>query len=105
MATETLSREQLIEELREIEGSYTYEITPEKQRRAREIIHILRQCKCRTCGKQYHADKSRADLQGFCSAKCLHQRAKQCGYRKNGSRSEYICLAARNAVGSVYVTK
>ncbi len=62
-------------------------------------------CICRNCGKQYDADKSRADYKGYCSQKCLHAMAKRLGYNKKYEKSwlstEYAVLARNKKLGSV----
>lgn len=73
-------------------------------------------CKCRTCGKVYDEDKTRADYKGYCSQKCFHQKAKELGYRKGQTEmrrgwrtpqsiSEYDVLKRHKQVGSVFVTE
>lgn len=102
----TTERERLTDELREIEGSYSREITPAKQRRAREIIKILRTCRCRNCGKVYDFAKSRAVWTGFCTAKCLKAKSRELGYRPSRHGvTEYNVLKSANCVGNDYVTK
>lgn len=98
-------REKLQDELREIEGSYTHEITRDKQKRARQIIRILNNCRCRNCGKEYDRNKSRAEYKGFCSAKCQHVKAKQLGYRKGRHTGEYEVLRAAKCIGDDTVCK
>lgn len=92
-------REKLRDELREIEGSYTHEITKEKQRRARQIINLLNQCQCRNCGTSYDRSKSRAEYKGFCSAKCQHEKARKLGYRKGKDRTEFQVLKGNECIG------
>lgn len=96
-------RAQLTEELRQLEGSMSV-LTTEQHKRVKELARILQECRCRHCGNQYQMAKSRADLQGFCSMKCQHAKAKACGYRK-GSRSEYDVLKKHDAVGSDFTCK
>ena len=98
-------RARLTEELRLIEGSYEKDITPAKQRRAREIIRLLNQCRCRHCDKVYDERKARGDWKGFCSAKCTHARARYFGWRKGGSVSEYTALKNAKCIGSVFVVQ
>lgn len=54
---------------------------------------------CRNCGKQYDPMKSRADYRGYCTAKCLHEKAKEHGYRKSGELSEYYVLKRAGEIG------
>lgn len=63
-------------------------------------------CKCRHCGAMYNPQTSRADLQGYCSQKCLHAEAKKYGYKKtkgwsSNTDSEYDVLKRHNRVGSI----
>lgn len=59
-------------------------------------------CKCRNCAKKYEENESRAELKGYCSAKCQHEKAKKLGYRKsNKSVSEYDVLKGVNQIGSI----
>ncbi len=97
------TRAALTEELRLLEGSMS-RLSREQLARVNQLHSILQQCKCRQCGKLYSMALSRADLQGFCSAKCQHAKAKACGYRKGG-RSEYNCLKAHGEVGSDFTCK
>jgi hypothetical protein len=62
-----------------------------------------KKCKCRQCGGIYNPDKSRADYTGYCSAKCLHAKAKKLGYKKGKRPGEYEVLERFGQVGSVYV--
>lgn len=94
-----MTREQATEELRQIGGSYAHEITKEKQRRARVLINALNQCKCRNCGIIYDRTKARGEYKGFCSAKCQHTKAKQLGYRKGKSLSEFQILKKAKCIG------
>lgn len=99
------TREQMEQEVREIVDSYSKSITPEKQRRVRELLALLNASICRTCSKKYDKNKTRADIQGFCSAKCQHQKAKECGYKKSGIQSEFNALKMKGQVGSVHVIR
>jgi hypothetical protein len=101
-----MNRKELHDELGLLDGSYT-ELTREQQRRAQEILKLLRQAKCRNCHKEYDIHKSRAYYTGFCSAKCLHAKAKELGYRqaRTDGRSEYNVLCSANCIGNDYVTK
>lgn len=65
-------------------------------------------CECRTCKKEYYEHKSRADLKGFCTARCQHEKAALFGYKKSKkpgwtTHSEYEALKRVNQVGSVVV--
>lgn len=64
-------------------------------------------CKCRTCGKVYESLKSHADWTGFCSAKCLHNKAKELGYSKAKEKllgvTEYSVLKRAKCIGDVPV--
>lgn len=99
------TRQELTDELRRIEGSYERDITRKKQKRAQEIIAILRKALCRTCGVEYDFTKARGEYKGFCSAKCQHAKARELGYRKGGTRSEYQVLKAAHCIGNNFVTK
>ena len=100
---ETKTRDQLIAELREIEHGYAREITKVNRKRAEQIARVLAEAVCRNCGKLYDRYKSRAEYQGYCSAKCQHGAAKTLGYRKvKNGRSEFQVLKAANEVGSVH---
>jgi len=96
-------REELRNELRRIEESYVREITPAARRRARQLIRILCECKCRQCAKIYDMNKSRADLSGYCSAKCQHAKAKSLGFIKSIHKYEYKILNNAGEIGSVFV--
>lgn len=97
-----MNRESLLEELRMIEGCWTRDLTKEKQSRKKQIIALIRQCKCRECSKTYDEAKARGEYKGFCSSKYQHAKAKSLGYKK-GSKSEFDVLKRYNEVGSVYV--
>lgn len=45
--------------------------------------------------------KSRAEYQGYCSMKCQHAKAKELGYKQNGTQTEYQVLNSNNAIGSI----
>lgn len=79
--------------------------TKDRIREIRRLIRLVNEAICRTCGKQYATEKSRADYTGYCSAKCLHAKAKELGYRKGGHRTEYDVLKSHGDVGSIYVVK
>lgn len=67
---------------------------------------IYMKCQCRNCGKEYPEHKSRADYKGYCSAKCLHDKAKKLGFRKTRhgrGHYEYDTLKNANEIGSVYI--
>lgn len=98
------TREEMIEELRSIEGSYNHSITPAKRRRARELVKLLTLCECRLCGKQYNNQTTKAEYTGYCSAKCLHQSAREVGWRK-GHGPEFDALKRSYGVGNVFVHK
>lgn len=60
-------------------------------------------CKCRTCGKVYDDQKSRADFTGYCGQKCMTEKAKKLGWRP-GDRYPldlYARLKEHGEVGSV----
>lgn len=73
-----------------------------QQARFGYLCKLWRECKCRECGNVYDNSKARGDLKGFCSAKCQHVKARKCGYRKNGTRSEYDVLNAARSIGDVH---
>lgn len=67
-------------------------------------------CICRYCEKEYNALTSRADHEGYCSAKCECAKAKSLGYSKTketswvGSKNphtEYGVLRKAKALGRV----
>lgn len=58
-------------------------------------------CKCRNCGKHYDPYKSRADYTGYCSAACLHAKAKSLGYKKGKTVGEYEILRRAGQVGNI----
>lgn len=62
-------------------------------------------CKCRNCGKMYDPHKSRADMTGFCSQACMHEKSKSLGYRKPrdsyAKDDEYDILRQNNCVGLI----
>lgn len=37
-------------------------------------------CQCRNCPKTYEESKSRADFTGYCSQKCMKEKAKKLGW-------------------------
>lgn len=100
-----MTRDEMISELREIEGSYSCDITSEKQKRARYLVIQLQRAKCRCCGKEYNFTKSRAEYQGYCSASCQHKKAKALGYRKSSGEREFEALKRRGEVGTVFVIR
>lgn len=61
----------------------------------------MNECLCRNCNKQYDMYKSRAEYQGYCSMKCQHAKAKELGYKQNGTQTEYQVLNSNNAIGSI----
>lgn len=69
----------------------------------------MQKCECRNCRKEYDEAKSRADYKGYCSAKCLHEKARALGYKRSVPRfdfsipSEYKILSRANAIGSVFI--
>lgn len=66
-------------------------------------------CRCRNCGRIYDEAKSTADWKGYCSQKCVHDKARRWGFKKrtaHGSdvrsfHSEYSVLKRHNEIGSV----
>lgn len=68
-----------------------------------------RWCKCRTCGKKFDSNKSKADLTGYCSQKCLIEKARQHGWRKlkqqghsiGRQRTYYSVLSEHGEIGYV----
>jgi hypothetical protein len=62
-------------------------------------------CICCNCRTEYDESKSRSDWKGYCSAKCLHEKAAAHGFRypKKTSRSyeEYLFLRPKGLIGSV----
>jgi superfamily I DNA/RNA helicase len=62
-------------------------------------------CVCRQCGKVYDEAKSRADLKGYCSQKCMFEKAKKHGWKKKDNdkrgRSYVDVLTSKKDVGSV----
>lgn len=76
-----------------------------------KAARMIKPCRCRNCGDIYEEIKSRADYKGYCSQRCVHEKAKRSGYikRKSWPRepngSEYDCLKRCNAIGSVPVDK
>lgn len=64
----------------------------------------MKDCICRTCKKIYEEDKSRAELKGYCSQKCMHEKSREFGFRKEkkGEWTEYETLRRHNEVGSVF---
>lgn len=97
-------REELIEELRQLEGSdYDIRFSPKKRRRVEHICTLLNECICRNCNHKYDARKSRGDYTGFCSARCQHEKARELGYRKGKSKSEFDVLKRAKCIGNVFV--
>lgn len=69
-------------------------------------IYLCR-CRNRDCGKSYDARKARGDWKGFCSARCQHAVAKQCGYSRSRnsrdrSHTEYAVLRRVGLIGDVF---
>ena len=63
-------------------------------------------CKCRNCDKRYDPSKSRADLTGYCSQKCLIAKAKEHGWGKKKTLSRlnvsyYDILKTASEIGDV----
>lgn len=62
-------------------------------------------CKCRNCGRVYEEHKATADWKGYCSQRCLHEKARAHGYSKRldkfYQRSEYDILRRAGQIGSV----
>ena len=66
-------------------------------------------CKCRKCDERYDSRKSRADLTGYCSQKCLIAKARQHGWRKisdpghggGRQRTYYAVLRDAGEIGDV----
>lgn len=100
---EKQTREQMYEEYRRLEGSMT-ELTPNEERRYRELAKMLRMCVCRECGKTYDNAKSRAMYTGFCSGKCMNVVAKRHGYPKR-EKSIFNCLRAAGKIGHDFLYK
>jgi hypothetical protein len=53
---------------------------------------------CRNCDKEYSPLKSRADWKGYCSQRCVHEKARKLGYRK-GRNTEYDVLHGAKQLG------
>jgi len=64
-------------------------------------------CKCRTCLKHYREDKATADWKGFCSQRCMHNKARELGWTPLKARriglTEYEVLKRNKQIGSVFV--
>jgi hypothetical protein len=62
-------------------------------------------CNCRSCKKPYEEGKSRADLKGYCTQRCLKAMAKKIGMPKPNQRKpgwpEYDVLKRAGQIGSV----
>jgi hypothetical protein len=98
---ETKTRDELRDELDQI----THKGWPRNKQdnqRADLIIRVLAEGVCRNCGRLFHTHKTRADYTGYCTARCLHEKAKQLGYRKGGKDSEYDVLSWRGEVGTIH---
>ena len=57
---------------------------------------------------EYDGRKARGDWKGFCSAKCQHEMAARCGFKKNQissgvHNSEYTYLKRAGVLGDVHV--
>jgi hypothetical protein len=74
-----------------------------------------RDCICRNCGKVYCDMKSLADYTGYCTQRCMKQKAKSFGYSESKAKaaknlysrmriSLHGYLKRNNALGSVYAT-
>lgn len=49
--------------------------------------------RCVVDGKLYDPEKTRAAYKGFCSMRCQHQLAKECGFNRTRTRSsEYAVM-------------
>lgn len=57
-------------------------------------------CSCRNCYKRYDSNKSRAELRGYCSAKCQHKKARACGPVKD-KNDEYRNLKNAKQIGDI----
>ena len=62
-------------------------------------------CSCRNCNREYDPIKSRAELKGYCSAKCQHEKSRTLGWRKRNKETESRFLRRHNAVGDKVVIK
>ena len=70
-------------------------------------------CRCRNCGDRYDSDKTRAEIAGYCTQACVHEKARRHGYRKCPPRyvsrsqreypSEYEILRRADQVGHVQI--
>lgn len=58
-------------------------------------------CRCRHCGKIYEHYKARGNYRGYCTIGCEHKKAKELGYTKKNSLSEYQILNNRKALGDL----
>lgn len=47
---------------------------------------------CVVCSRPYDPAKTRAELKGFCSMRCQHQLAHDCGWRKGCGKSEWAYM-------------
>lgn len=70
-------------------------------------------CRCRNCGDRYDSDKTRAEIAGYCTQACVHEKARRHGFRKCPRRwqsrtqheypSEYEVLNRAKLVGHVQI--
>lgn len=88
-----ITRKQLEDEFFKLEEP----LTRLQKKRKRIVAMMLRTCICRNCGKQYDNAKSRADLRGYCSQKCMKNKA----FRAKGYDEIYKTLKRRGEIGDV----
>lgn len=62
--------------------------------------------KCRNCGKHYWELKSSATYTGFCTERCLVEKARALGWRrKDGDYAQLLTLRKAGEIGDVRVSK
>ena len=99
-----MTRQDLILELRKIEEAPE---THEGNLRGAEIIHLLAQCICIHCRKQYDSDRSSSNYAGYCSVTCEKKQAEKLGWRPNrgrtGKSQVFRYLKSAGKIGANYV--